>query len=589
MTYRENFLTQALAAGCPADQTINFLKAKILLQPRQLLASAAARLCDRPDGPTAIGYGGARGGGKSHWLLAQMGADDCQRVPGLKCLLLRKVGKANIEHFEDLRRRVFGALPHEFSAYRGILTFPNGSRIIAGHFQNEKDIDAYLGLEYDIIGIEEATTLSHRKHQDITTCCRSSKSWTPQPSTFNLQPSTIPWRPRIYSTTNPGGIGHAWYRSKFVLPYLELQRRLASAAHPDVSANLPAPNKSDSFPHPNGVTHTSPGLDRGAPGAAVLPWVTSHQNISSLSPPEGERAGVRGFLPTTVSIPGSLRQYWDAHTDTIFIPARVTDNSFNNPEYQRILENLTGWQRRAWLDGDWDIAAGQFFTTFRRDIHVIPDFDESRAREWFAALDYGFTHYTVVLLGCTDSDGNTFIVDEHAERLWLPQRHAAAIKSMLTRHRVALPSSQLSTKNSQLRLSRFSAGTDVFSRQSDGTTIAHQYLREGITLKPANMDRINGWAEILQLLGDPYPPSGHSTFNIQHSTSSIPPRLFIHQRCARLAETLPTLQHDPNRPEDVLKTDADEEGNGGDDAADALRYLVATKSRTISQRKLSGL
>ena len=38
--------------------------------------------------------GGARGGGKSHWLLAQMGADDCQRVPGLKCLLLRKVGKA---------------------------------------------------------------------------------------------------------------------------------------------------------------------------------------------------------------------------------------------------------------------------------------------------------------------------------------------------------------------------------------------------------------------------------------------------------------------------------------------------------------
>jgi hypothetical protein len=25
-------------------------------------------------------------------------------------------------------------------------------------------------------------------------------------------------------------------------------------------------------------------------------------------------------------------------------------------------------------------------------------------------------------------------------------------------------------------------------------------------------------------------------------------------------ETLPTLQHDPNRPEDVLKVDADEEG-----------------------------
>jgi hypothetical protein len=52
---------------------------------------------------------------------------------------------------------------------------------------------------------------------------------------------------------------------------------------------------------------------------------------------------------------------------------------------------------------------------------------------------------------------------------------------------------------------------------------------------------------------------------------------------------LPALQHDPNRPEDVLKVDADEDGNGGDDAADCLRYLVATKSRVVAQRKLRGL
>jgi hypothetical protein len=35
-----------------------------------------------------------------------------------------------------------------------------------------------------------------------------------------------------------------------------------------------------------------------------------------------------------------------------------------------------------------------------------------------------------------------------------------------------------------------------------------------------------------------------------------------------LHECLPALQHDPHRPEDVLKVDADEEGNGGDDAGD---------------------
>jgi hypothetical protein len=39
----------------------------------------------------------------------------------------------------------------------------------------------------------------------------------------------------------------------------------------------------------------------------------------------------------------------------------------------------------------------------------------------------------------------------------------------------------------------------------------------------------------------------------------------------------------------VLKVDADEHGVGGDDAADCLRYLVATKSRVIVQRKLRGL
>jgi hypothetical protein len=33
----------------------------------------------------------------------------------------------------------------------------------------------------------------------------------------------------------------------------------------------------------------------------------------------------------------------------------------------------------------------------------------------------------------------------------------------------------------------------------------------------------------------------------------------------------------------------DEDGVGGDDAADCLRYLVATKSRTLTVRELKGL
>jgi hypothetical protein len=82
MTGLEQAIAAGAQAGCPLEQMRNFLSTGVVLQSRQLVASAAARMCDRAEGPTAIGYGGARGGGKSHWLLAQMGADDCQRVAG---------------------------------------------------------------------------------------------------------------------------------------------------------------------------------------------------------------------------------------------------------------------------------------------------------------------------------------------------------------------------------------------------------------------------------------------------------------------------------------------------------------------------
>ena len=161
------------------------------------------------------------------------------------------------------------------------------------------------------------------------------------------------------------------------------------------------------------------------------------------------------------------------------------------------------------------------------------------------------------------------------------ERLATTIKAMLARHGRSGHCGFRSVESRPTRplavgdLKRFVAGADVFSRQSDGTTIAAHYARQGLTLRCANMDRVNGWAKLLQRLGDP--------------EGGVAPRLFIHRRCGRLIETLPALQHDPNRPEDVLKVDADEDGVGGDDAADALRYLVATKAREIRVRKLIGV
>jgi len=205
----------------------------------------------------------------------------------------------------------------------------------------------------------------------------------------------------------------------------------------------------------------------------------------------------------------------------------------------------------------------------------------------------GHTHLTVVLLGCLDHEGNLYVLDEHAERYWIPQRHAQAIKSMLARHNIYASQDHLrasllaqhptpSTEREFLwhrlqsrTLSRFVAGADMFGAESNGRSIAKQYRDLGLNLQPANTDRVSGWSAILQRFGDP--------------DAGIKPTLFIHKRCQHLIGCLPYLQHDPDRPGDVLKSNINEEGVGGDDHADALRYLVAHKSNRIYQVKLRGL
>lgn len=435
----------------PQDSVSRFLSFGYVPQPKQLAFHAAARLCDFPDGPEEIGFGGARGGGKSKATIAQVALDDCQRESELKWLFLRKVGKAARESFEDLRRQTFLRVPHTYQSHRGIVEFTKtGSRIFLGHFRNDNDIDAYLGLEYDGIAIEEDTQLSAAKKRDIKTCLRTSKT---------------NWRPRMYRTTNPGGIDHAGFKAEF-----------------------------------------------------IIPWRNSTEN--------GKR----------------------------FIPAAVTDNVFVNPEYRGKLEALTGWLREAWLHGNWDIAAGQFFSTWDhsaivREVNVMPG-----APVW-GALDYGFQHPTVCYL-LSEHDGIKQVIDEHWRQRALVSEHAEDIKRMLARHGITV---------SQLDL--FVAGADVFAARGNesGKTIADEYKDNGIVLKPANMDRINGAGMVLSLLGSP--------------DRDIEPQIAISPKCKKLIECLPMLQHDPHRPEDVLKVDINDDCEGGDDPYDALRYGVMARAK----------
>jgi phage terminase large subunit len=242
-----HYLETGVRLGCPEQQLVNFITAGIWLQPKQLEMASAARACDYrcPEceakykagrelpvecakcGPVMVGFGGARGGAKSHFMFSQICADDCQRYPGLKVLYLRKSVTAAWEQIRGLLRTVCPGIPHKTREQAGIIDFPNGSYVIVKHFKDEKDIENFIGQEYDVIAIEELTTLTKTKFEDLKSCCRSSK---------------VGWRPRIYAAWNWGGVGHFFVMRLFYEPWeqkRQIQTRYILARVTDNRHNNP--------------------------------------------------------------------------------------------------------------------------------------------------------------------------------------------------------------------------------------------------------------------------------------------------------------------------------------------------------------
>lgn len=231
MTTREKRLKRCIEtaklAGCPEEQVNRLLNiAGYIPYPWQWMFHAAAREADLEGGPDEIGLGGARGPGKSHAVLSQVALDDCQRVEGLKCLFLRQTGTAAQESFDDLITKAVKGRA-EYHKSKTTLKFPNGSRVLLGGFKDEREIDKYIGIEYDVIIIEELTQITSERYQKLKGSLRTSKT---------------NWRPRIYGSFNPGGIGHAWVRDLFVVPFRE-NRQTSTRFIPSTYKQNPALNE----------------------------------------------------------------------------------------------------------------------------------------------------------------------------------------------------------------------------------------------------------------------------------------------------------------------------------------------------------
>ncbi len=84
-------------------------------------------------------------------------------------------------------------------------------------------------------------------------------------------------------------------------------------------------------------------------------------------------------------IPGSHR------VTRCFVPSKVTDNKYwveNDPGYIAKLAALPEHQRRAYLEGDWNVSIGQAFGDLT-PLHTVAPFSIPRNWKRYATLDWG--------------------------------------------------------------------------------------------------------------------------------------------------------------------------------------------------------
>ena len=148
--------------------------------------------------PKHVGFGGARGGGKS-WSVRTKAKILAAVYPGIKQLIVRRTYPELVNnHINTLIDELHGVARYNKS--EKMFTFTNGSTIKFGYCNADKDLDQYQGAEYDVIFLDEATQLQEMWIKKITACLRG----------VNNFPK------RIYYTCNPGGVSHGYFKRLFI-------------------------------------------------------------------------------------------------------------------------------------------------------------------------------------------------------------------------------------------------------------------------------------------------------------------------------------------------------------------------------------
>ena len=404
------------------------------------------------------GFGGTKGPGKSLAMLMEAARHiDHPRYRGM---LMRRT-YPRLQELMDRAHEWYPGIGGTWNGQDREWRFKSGAKIKMAHCQNEEDKRIYHGHEYQFIGFDQLEEFSESIYLFIMAQNRSS----------------VPELPTcVRSTFNPGGVGHAWVKQRF--------------------------------------------LDHGTRECA--PWTPYNDHNEPLRP--------RCF-----------------HFSTIYDNHALLDA---DPHYIQTLQALPENERKALLDGDWDVFAGQYFQEWRRDKHTTSPVYLDQSWPRWRAVDFGVARPFVCLWLCQD-----------------PATLRVYVYRELSRRNVT-PASQQATlimdNSPETEHYRFTmADPAMWIRANDsGRPLSDIYADEGVHMLPASNDRINGWQVLHEFLRDGIDGK---------------PMLQVFDTCTELIRNLPALVHDEHKVEDV-NTD------GPDDEADALRYGL-----TAAQRVQSGL
>ena len=252
------------------------------------------------------------------------------------------------------------------------------------------------------------------------------------------------------------------------------------------------------------------------------------------------------------------RQYREGEdpADYRFIPARIYDNRVlleGDPGYLRQLMALPEELRRAHLDGDWDVHAGQYFREFSREKHVVSSFPLPSRLRRFRSMDWGYNDPCCVLWHAVDDLGRVVTYRELYVRQMRADQVAAEVKRLTGDERIAYTVASPDMWQHRGALLSSAGGFE-------GETLAELFAAQGLPLTPADNSRIAGWNRVRSFLAPVPDGLGGET-----------PRWQCFDCCPNLIRQLPMLQFD--------KLDREDAADGDDHAPEALRYALMSRPR----------